>query len=194
MYLKISLYMFVFVYSKIFAFLLHWIVELFTQKVCFVVVVVVFYFWKKDGLFFNTETQLRTGEKKSVRKSFIIGKKSDGNEEKIKEKYLLRKTVNCNDVKSLFTINIKLFKHVVEGIYPSKRSILKNSSMFYSEIENNVLQSRKKSASHAIVMHSKSQRFFVGTWKLFTKTICVTLVTHRQFGSCYQQFYNGCTR
>ena len=26
--------------------------------------------------------------------------------EKMKEKYLLRKTVNCNDIKSLLTVNI----------------------------------------------------------------------------------------
>ena len=36
----------------------------------------------------------------------------------------------------------KLFKlYFVDGIHPSKRTILQNYSVFYSEIANNVLQS-----------------------------------------------------
>ena len=49
--------------------------------------------------FFNVGIKIRTVdrwklvsiEKKSVKKIFIIGKKPDGNEDKTKEKYLLRK-------------------------------------------------------------------------------------------------------
>ena len=42
---------------------------------------------------------------------------------------------------SLETVE-KLFKlHEMDSIHPSKHSILKNRSIFYSEIENNVLPS-----------------------------------------------------
>ena len=79
----------------------------------------------------------------------------------------------------------KLSKHVVEGICPSKRTILKNYSMFYFEIENSVLPLRNVSVSYAIAMHSKSQIFFAGsinkfrTWKWFTETFSsVWLLLH----------------
>ena len=70
----------------------------------------------------------------------------------MKEKYLLRKLGTpmilnrCllwtqHDKDSLKTVE-KLFKlHVVDGIHPSEGYILKNYWMFYSEIENNILQS-----------------------------------------------------
>ena len=54
----------------------------------------------------------------------------------------------------------KLSKHVVEGICPSKRTILKNYSMFYSEIENNVLPLRNVSVSYALQC-TLSHRFFL---------------------------------
>ena len=79
----------------------------------------------------------------------------------------------------------KLSKHVVEGICPSKRTILKNYSMFYSEIENSVLPLRNVSVPYAIAMHSNSQIFFAGsinkfrTWKWFTETFySVWLLLH----------------
>ena len=58
----------------------------------------------------------------------------------------------------------KLFKlHVMDSIHSSKRSILKICSMFYFEIENNVLQLRNALATHEIVMDSQLQRLFVGS-------------------------------
>ena len=79
--------------------------------------------------------------------------------------------------------------------------IHENYSVFYSEIENNVLLSWNVSASHGIAMHFQSQRYFVGsiskfkTRNLFTKTfhVCVTPISHRHLGSCFQEFYNGST-
>ena len=59
--------------------------------------------------------------------------------------------------------SLKQFKlHVMDDIHPSKCSILKNYSTFYSKFENSVLQSLNVSASHEILIHSQSQRFFVG--------------------------------
>ena len=92
----------------------------------------------------------------------------------------------------------KLFKlHVMDDIHPSKCSILNNYSTFYSKFENSVLQSLNVSASHEILMHSQSQRLFVGlinkfrTWKFFTKMFhaCITLIIHTEtlghiFSSC----------
>ena len=66
----------------------------------------------------------------------------------------------------------KLFRlHVEDGIHPSKRSFLKNCSMFYCETENNVLQSENVSVSHGTVAHQN----------LFTKMLhaSFTLVTRR---------------
>ena len=90
----------------------------------------------------------------------------------------------------------KLHAVVVDDIHPSKRTILKNYSVSYSEIENNELQSWNVSASNGIVMHFQWRRFFVAsinksrTWKLFKKrSTLVSLLLHTYilghvFSSC----------
>ena len=136
-------------------------------------------------------------KKKNREETFYYWKKTAGNENKMKEKKLLGKLCTpmilyrCSLLtqhdKWLVKTVEKLFKlHVVDGIYPSKRSILKNYSMFYSEIENNVLlQSWNVSASHGIVMHSQSQRF------LFNKEVQKVKIVFKSVPhlchSCYTQ-------
>ena len=146
--------------------------------------------------------------KKNGKETFYYWKKPVGNVDKMKEKYLLRRLwtpiilnhcllLTQHDKWLAKTVE-KLFKlHLMEDIHPSKCSILNNYSTFYSKFENSVLQSLNVSASHEILMHSQSQRFFVGlinkfrTWKFFTKMFhaCITLIIHTEtlghiFSSC----------
>ena len=126
-------------------------------------------------------------------KVLLLGKHSDVNEEKMKENIYLEKLWTAMILYRclLLTSDLlepveKLSKHVVEGICPSKRTILKNYSMFYSEIENNVLPLRNVSVSYALQC-TLSHRFFcwfnkqVQNLKMVYRNVllCVTLVTRR---------------
>ena len=152
---------------------------------------------KKSSPFFNAEIGIVDGNRWQLKKyrwgKFLLSEKTVGNEDKIKENYLLWTSLIVNR----YILLIQNDKWFVEnswktrqtshqdGIRPSKRSNLKHFWMLYSQIENNVRQSWNESASRGIVMHSQSQRFFVGsvkkfrTWKFFTKTFYarVTLFT-----------------
>ena len=88
---------------------------------------------------------------------------------------------------SLKTVE-ELFKlHAVDDVDPRKLTILKNYSVSFSEIENNVLQSWKVSASHGIVMHFQSQRFFVvSISKLRTQKIVYKNISRLRH-SCFTQ-------
>ena len=76
--------------------------------------------------------------------------------------------------------------YVMDTAYPSNPTILKQYPMFYSEIENNVLQSPKVSAAQSVSVTEifcwKDPGKF-RTIKLLTKNPCVTFVTHKSLES-----------
>ena len=69
----------------------------------------------------------------------------------------------------------------MDGIHPSKCTILKIDSVFYSEKENNAVQSRNVSESHGILIHSQSNIFFDGLKNKFRTTKLYTKMLHFGF-------------
>ena len=125
-------------------------------------------------------------------KVLLLGKHSDVNEKKMKEKYLLRKTMNCNDIISLFTINKWLVRASWKTLQACRGRHL-SIKAYHSEKLLNVLfrnwkqciTIKKRISVICIAMHSKSQIFFAGsinksrTWKWFTETFySVWLLLH----------------
>ena len=142
-----------------------------------------------------------------VIKIFIINKKPDGKEGKTKEKYLLRK------LWTPMILNLRLIQHDKwlvrsswktswSGVHSSIKTLHSEKLllMFYSEIENKVLQSWNVSTSHGIAV-SVTEIF---CW--FNKQVQNLKIVYENvsclFHSSYMQtpwvmfseMYGGCTR